>query len=321
MSGQTTGDNMKNLCGFAVRFCSLAAVIALSCGAFSGAAEAADKVSHKLVKRGNIRIETLAQGRGPVVVLLASLGRGAEDFDGIAADLAANGFRVLRPEPRGIGRSVGPMTGASLHDLAADVAAAVEADPIGKRGHIIVAGHAYGSFVARALAMDRPDLVRAVVVISGGTGKSNKTGANGTAPDPERLRIRQAIVDSGNDQLPDSVRLTALQYAFFAPGNDPHVWLKGWHSDVLAAQLAATEETPLEEYYSGGDKPLLDIHAQEDAVSAAADAQKFKKLFGDRVTVVMIPNAGHALVVEQPTMIGEEIIKFARGLPREAVAK
>jgi pimeloyl-ACP methyl ester carboxylesterase len=309
---------MKNYNGFAVRFCSMAAAAILSCGAFNPAAQAAgktqQKIENRLTSRGDVRIETLAQGRGPVVVLLASLGRGAGDFDGIAADLAAHGFRVLRPEPRGIGRSAGPMTGATLHDLAADVAAAIEADPAGKNGRVIVAGHAYGSFVARALAMDRPDLVRAVVVISGGTGKSNKTGANGSAPDPERLKIRQAIVDSGNDQLPDDVRLRALQYAFFAPGNDPHVWLKGWHADVLAAQLAATEATPLEEYYSGGDKPVLDIHAQEDAVSSAADAQKFKQLFGDRVHVAMIAHAGHALVVEQPAAIGAEIVKFARGL-------
>ncbi|HEY4318250.1 MAG TPA: alpha/beta hydrolase, partial [Herbaspirillum sp.] len=311
---------MKRHIGFAARFCGLRSALmlaaVLSCGVFASMAQAAGKAQQKIedrvVSRGDVRIETLAQGRGPVVVLLASLGRGAEDFDGIAADLAAQGFRVLRPEPRGIGRSAGPMTGASLHDLAADVAAAVEADPVGKHGRIIVAGHAYGSFVARALAMDRPDLVRAVVVISGGTGKSNKTGANGAAPDPERLKIRQAIVDSGNDRLSDDARLKALQYAFFAPGNDPHVWLKGWHSDVLAAQLAATEATPLEAYYSGGDKPVLDIHAQEDAVSAAADAQKFKKLFGDRVTVVMIPHAGHALVVEQPAAIGEAIVRFAR---------
>jgi pimeloyl-ACP methyl ester carboxylesterase len=318
---------MKNRCGFAVRLCSLAAVAVLSCGAFGLAAQAAGKpsdqtenrmenrIAHRIVKHGAIRIDTLAQGRGPVIVLLASLGRGAEDFDGIAADLAASGFRVLRPEPRGIGRSVGPMTGTTLHDLAADVAAAIEADPAGKRGPVVVAGHAYGSFVARALAMDRPDLVRAVVVISGGTGKSNKTGANGDAPDPERLKIRQAIVDSGDDSLPDSVRLNALQFAFFAPGNDAHVWLKGWHADVLAAQLAATEATPLAEYYSGGDKPVLDIHAQEDAVSSAADAQTFKKLFGARVSVAMIAHAGHALVVEQPAAIGEEIVKFVRGLP------
>jgi pimeloyl-ACP methyl ester carboxylesterase len=45
----------------------------------------------------------LAQGQGPLIVLLPSLGRGATDFDPIADRLADAAFRVLRPEPRGIG--------------------------------------------------------------------------------------------------------------------------------------------------------------------------------------------------------------------------
>ena len=54
-----------------------------------------------------MRIEVLSQGDGPPVVLLPSLGRGAEDFDPIAERLADAGYRVLRPQPRGIGRSEG----------------------------------------------------------------------------------------------------------------------------------------------------------------------------------------------------------------------
>ncbi len=74
----------------------------------------------------DVRIEVLAQGSGPLVVLLPSLGRGAADFDPIAERLADAGYRVLRPQPRGIGRSRGPMTGIDLHDYAADVAAVIE---------------------------------------------------------------------------------------------------------------------------------------------------------------------------------------------------
>lgn len=298
---------------FIKRALRMASMLSIA-GAASCAHVHAAEVPGRITQRGEIRVETHAQGSGPVVVLLASLGRGAGDFDAIAADLERDGFRVLRPEPRGIGRSTGPMQQATLHDFAADVAAAIEDDPAGRNGNVIVAGHAYGSFVARALAMDRPDLVRAVVVISGGTGKSNKTGATGAAPDPERLKIRQAIVDSGDSTLSEKVRLHALQYVFFAPGNDAHIWLKGWHADVLASQLAATELTPLEDYYSGGAKPVLDIHAEQDVVSSVTDARKLKNLFGDRITLVLIPHAGHALVVEQPTAISAEIVRFVTGL-------
>ena len=70
-----------------------------------------------MVTRGDARLEVLTQGTGPPIVLLPSLGRGAADFDPIAARLADAGFRVLRPQPRGIGRSTGPWQGVTLEDL------------------------------------------------------------------------------------------------------------------------------------------------------------------------------------------------------------
>src|ERR1700731_2881501 len=84
-------------------------------------------VTH-MVRRADVAIEVLAQGRGPSIVLLPSLGRGAADFEPIAERLAGVGFRVLRPQPRGIGASRGPMTGIDLHDYAADVAALIAQD-------------------------------------------------------------------------------------------------------------------------------------------------------------------------------------------------
>jgi pimeloyl-ACP methyl ester carboxylesterase len=94
---------------------------------------------------------------------------GAEDFDEVAALLAAAGFRVLRPEPRGIGPSTGPMEGITLYDLAENVAAAVQAAAADDRPYV-VAGHAFGNWVARALSALRPDRVRAVVLLAASIG-------------------------------------------------------------------------------------------------------------------------------------------------------
>ena len=82
-------------------------------------------LTRTVIARGDARIEVLAQGSGRVIVLLPSLGRGASDFDPIALRLAQAGHRVLRPQPRGIGQSLGPMTGIDLHDYAADIAAVI----------------------------------------------------------------------------------------------------------------------------------------------------------------------------------------------------
>src|SRR5262245_32260275 len=170
-----------------------------------------------LVVRGDTQIEALAQGSGPPIVLLPSLGRGASDFDAIAERLAAAGFRVLRPEPRGIGGSHSPEPYADLHDCAADIAAVIEHDG---SGSAFVVGHAFGNRVARMLATDRPELVRAVCLVAANVGH---------APSPPE--VREAIKASANPSLPDDVRLKALGYAFFAPGNDPRSWLAGWHPE------------------------------------------------------------------------------------------
>src|SRR5215211_8734893 len=95
---------------------------------------------HVMVSHGDARLEVLAQGKGPTIVMLPSLGRGVSDFDAVADRLADAGFRVLRPEPRGIGKSTGPWQGVKLEEFAADIAAVIEQD---NNGPAFVVGHAF----------------------------------------------------------------------------------------------------------------------------------------------------------------------------------
>ena len=195
-----------------------------------------------------MRIEVIAQGVGPVIVILPSLGRGAEDYNVVAALLAQDGFRVLRPEPRGIGASTGPMTGLTLHDFAADIAAVIEHE---RKGPVVVVGHAYGHFVAGTLATDRPDLVRGVVLAAASAGKV-PPGVHEPSVSPE---VREAIEKSGDLSLPEADRLRYLQLAFFAPGHDPHVWLGGWHPETEKAENAASRTTPVDDWFACGTAP------------------------------------------------------------------
>src|SRR5262249_7434614 len=88
-----------------------------------------------------VSIEALLEGRGPLVVSLASLGRPAKDLAALSRRAAAAGFPAVRPQPRGIGRSAGPMLGVSLADLAGDVALVVERLAAGPA---VLIGHAFG---------------------------------------------------------------------------------------------------------------------------------------------------------------------------------
>jgi pimeloyl-ACP methyl ester carboxylesterase len=263
-------------------------------------AQAQSEVTRTIIARGDSRIEVLSQGSGPLVVLLPSLGRGAEDFDAIAAALAKAHFRVLRPQPRGIGHSTGPLTGITLHDYADDVAAVVEQ---AKGGPAFVVGHAFGNRVARLLATVRPDLVRAVGLIAANVGR-----------DPSPPDVRASIKASADLSLPQEQRLAALQFAFFAPGNDAHAWLEGWHPDALAAERIAGDKTPREEDYAAGHAPVLYLQPDHDPLASVDNAAEYKRALGDRVTIVVVPKSGHAVITEQPAFVADELIKFARGL-------
>jgi pimeloyl-ACP methyl ester carboxylesterase len=263
--------------------------------------------SRLTVDRGDVHIEVIAQGVGRVIVILPSLGRGAEDYDLVAALLARDGFRVLRPQPRGIGASTGPMTGLTLHDFAADIAAVIEHE---RTGPAVVVGHAYGHFVARTLAADRPDLVRGVVLAAASAGKVPP----GVHEPPVTPEVREAIEKAGDLSLPDADRLRYLQLAFFAPGHDPQVWLTGWHPETEKMENAASRATPVDEWFACGATRVLDLQAENDAVAPRKFAGVLKAALGDRVTVVVIPNAGHALVPEQPEAMANAIAAFARTL-------
>lgn len=265
------------------------------------------RITSRTIRRGEIAIEVIGQGEGDAIVILPSLGRGAEDYDEVAAGLAANGFRVLRPQPRGIGASKGPLDNITLHDLAADIAHVIESEGVAPA---IVAGHAFGNFVARMLAADRPDLVRGTAIVAGSAGWI----PSGESPyDPE---VQESIFKSGDLSLPDAERLKHLQRAFFAPGNDPSVWLTGWHPHLKKGQSTAHRITPEREWFGAGRAPILELQAYDDTVAQRKFVHILKEQLGERVTVAVIRNAGHALMPEQPRAVIDELTKWARSLPR-----
>jgi pimeloyl-ACP methyl ester carboxylesterase len=253
-----------------------------------------------MVSRGDARLEVLAEGNGPPVVLLPSLGRGAGDFDAIAARLADTGFRVLRPQPRGIGKSTGPWQGVTLQDLAADIAAMIEHD---NSGPAFVVGHAFGNRVARMLATARPELVRAVGLVAANVGHN-----------PSPPEVRAAIRKSADLNAADDERIKAMQFVFFAPNSDARVWLTGWYPEVLAAQRIAGDLTPRTIDYAAGQAPVLYIQPSHDPLAHVEDAEEYRRALGTRVTVVVIPNSAHAVITEQPDAVSDALVEYARKL-------
>jgi pimeloyl-ACP methyl ester carboxylesterase len=276
---------------------SLPFVIVVYAG-LMGPAVSAERRS-ELVRYDNVQIEVVVEGEGPAVVLLPSLARDSDDYDEVAEGLASAGFRVLRPKPRGIGRSSGPMTNISLHDFARDIAETVA--KLGQ-GRAVIVGHAYGNWVARMTATDHPKLVRGVVIAA--------AAAKQYAPE-----LTKAVTDAGDLSLSKETRLAALRFAFFAPGNDPTVWLTGWHPEIRKNQRAAAAAVRQDEWWAGGTAPLLDLQAAQDPFKPESARNEMKHEFGDRVSVAVIPNASHALIPEQPKAVVDALTTWIKRLP------
>jgi pimeloyl-ACP methyl ester carboxylesterase len=279
---------------FAHRLSFLLAVA--TCLGLAGVTQAADRV----VTRGDVHLALIDQGAGPAIVMVPSLGRGAHDFDDLAGRLVAAGFRVIRPQPRGIGESTGPMTGLTLHDLADDVALAITGSGLSSA---VVLGHDDGNRIARATAAFHPERVSRVILVGAG-GK--------VPPDPEAAAALRGVFDT---TLSPDAHLHAVDVGFFAPGNDPSVWRDGWHADVAKMEAAAGAATPLKDWWTAGSAPLLVVVGNQDRIAPPANADRLKADVGDRAVVVRLDGAGHALLPEQPKALADAIIAYLRSPP------
>ena len=251
----------------------------------------------ELVGYADVAIDVITEGAGPLVVLLPSRGRDFEDYDEVAHGIAEHGFRVLRPQPRGIAKSTGPMRGITLHDFGNDIAAVIRH----YGGPAVIVGHAFGNWVARTTATDHPELVRGVVI-----------AAAAAKTYPGELSV--AVTKSGDMSLPREERLKYLRGTFFLPGNDPTVWLDGWHAEASESQRLAGLATKQQDWWAAGKVPLLDLQADNDPFHPIEKMNELRDELGDRVTVVVIANASHALLPEQPKAVVEGIVTWIRKL-------
>ena len=250
--------------------------------------------SREIIRYDNVEIDLIAEGRGPLIVMLPSRGRNSEDFDDVASRLAQAGYRVLRPQPRGAGKSTGPLEGIRMQDLARDVAHVIARE---KAGPAVIAGHAYGNWVARMTATDHPALVRGIVLMA---------AAARTFPDELRAIVQQ----SADASLPDEQRLAALRKGFFLPAHDASVWLRGWAPAANKAQGVAASATKQAEYWQAGTVPMLDLVPDRDPFKPKEKWNESREEFGERVSVVVIANASHALIPEQPGAVVDAIVAW-----------
>ncbi|MEE8117809.1 MAG: alpha/beta fold hydrolase [Gemmatimonadales bacterium] len=243
------------------------------------------------------------------VVLLASFARSVSDFNELTASLVEAGYLTIAIEARGIGGSDGGGPGQSitLHDLADDIAIVEREVGFGptRRAHLV--GHAFGNRVVRTFARDRPERVASLTLIAAG----------GLVPISAKLE--RAVFVSSAAFFPPARREAALRFAFFSEESEiPDDWTGGWWLWGGLAQMIATASTPSDEFWDAGTAQMLVIQAQDDRLAPPEDSGlRLLASFPDRVELVMVPDAGHAFLPEQPDWIRRALLDFIGRRERE----
>ena len=257
----------------------------------------------KILEYSGIKVHYYEYGEGDTVVLLAGMGRSVSDFNELVEFLSKSRFRTVAVELKGIGESTGSgfFKKIKLHDYANDVAEVIKKLHKFKNEKVHIVGHALGNRIARTLATNYPELIKSVTLIAAG----------GYVPISKDIKRAMLVIPLSF--LPDRIRKKNIRKALFASGNDiPDCWISGWHFRAMWVQRKAALSTPREEWWSGGQAPILLLQAENDVIAPIGNVEAMKKELGNRLTVVMIPKAGHAMLAEQPELIRKAMILFLR---------
>jgi 3-oxoadipate enol-lactonase len=246
-----------------------------------------------------------SDGEGPPIVMLHGLGGTSNSFQAMMPSLA--GFRVVRPDLPGAGRSPTPRQKITIEFLLEALDNATAHLGVG-RAHI--AGHSFGTLIAQHIAARHPERVASLTLF--GPILEPQQSAR------ERLRERAATarhegMSAVADQLIGSALATATAYE--NPVAVAFVRESHMRQDVegFARSCEALGEAERAEHRFISC-PALIVTGEEDAVAPASVARELAdKIAGAKV--VIVNRCGHWTPVEKSRECGRLLSEFVRGIP------
>jgi pimeloyl-ACP methyl ester carboxylesterase len=203
-----------------------------------------------------------------------------------AHDLLSRAFRVIAFEMPGFGATENQKT-QTVQDLATTMAAAAEALGLARFNLI---GTSFGSRVASWLAVQRSDLVTALVL--DGPSVIRPEASEPVSGSPEQIACRLYA-------HPERVSPTrAVEPALTARG-----------LTFLRRLSGPARDTLLEEGLRSLKMPTLVLLGTQDGVIPAQMGRVYKELIPD-AHLVFVYDAGHALMVERPEAFAEVVTDF-----------
>jgi 3-oxoadipate enol-lactonase len=243
-------------------------------------------------------------GDRPPVMLIHGVGADGTSWDEIAPALAPE-FRVLRLDLRGHGRS-GHIEGAlTLDDFVRDVVDVLDACAV-PATHIV--GFSLGGMIAQGIALQYPDRVRRLVLLSAVAGR--------TAEERERVEARLAILrEQGIAAISGAAQERWFTPDFIARHPDLVAQrmrqLRENHAPSYAAAYTVFSTSDLGERLHAIHAPTLIATGEHDVGSNTRMARfMHAQIAGSRLEI--LPGLRHSILVEAPELVTRLVRDFLR---------
>jgi 2-succinyl-6-hydroxy-2,4-cyclohexadiene-1-carboxylate synthase len=230
------------------------------------------------------------EGAGPRLTLVHGFTQTGRSW-GEVARLFASGFEVVRVDLPGHGRSAAADVGLSFEDTASAIG------DVGGRG--VYVGYSMGARLCLRLALDRPELVRALVLVGGSPGLT--TDLERTSRLAADRRLADDIEAVGTAAF---LRrwLGQRMFATLTPTDEDLEARRANPPEGLAAalrNLGVAAQEPLWGRLAELEMPVLLVAGELDAKFTIV-AERMAAAIGANARAVTLPGCGHAAHLEQP---------------------
>ena len=251
---------------------------------------------------GDVELYYEVHGSGEPLLLIMGLGYALWGWHAQIPDLARD-RQVIAMENRGVGRSTPVTELYTVHDMADDAVAVLDAAGAAS-AHVV--GVSLGGFVTQSLAARYPQRVRSIVL-----GCTTHGGPDAIPIPPETAaamldpgkgltteeRIRRvmplSLREGWTQEHPDEFeRILAMRLE----------WVPQWDAFVAQATAGGTADTT--ELAPTITAPTLIVHGTGDRVVPVGNAELLRsKVPGAKVE--LLSGAGHLLMMEEPDRFNE----------------
>jgi pimeloyl-ACP methyl ester carboxylesterase len=266
------------------------------------------------VPGGALRV--IDDGDGPPILLLHAGVADLRAWDAMVAPLVAAGYRVIRYDARGYGRSTTDDVEFSPRD---DLWAVLDAEGVDR---VAIVGNSRGGSLAFDTAIESPERVVAVVGVAAGVRGFD----GGTTPAEDVIIAAYEAVDEAEPFDPEA--LTAFETGVWGDGpGQPAGRLRADARDLLTemngplndpASVKGSEtrlDPPAAERLAELRCPVLAIAGTLDFSNVAVTARMLQATAPDARAVIW-DDVAHMIGLEQPDRLAAEIVAFLEPLPR-----